>query len=143
MLVSSAKLVASSTAQLILAAQVKAGKESENMKRLHEAGTAVRRASDNLVKAAEDHVKANQEEEEEQAAAKRRAGGREGGGGEDEEEEGGKMRIRRMIEERDALIEVEKAERELKEKRDALMKKRKQLNYRKSLRRPNTDQPEN
>ena len=121
---------------------MKAGKESENMKRLQEAGTAVRRASDNLVKAAEDHVKARQEEEEEQAAAAmRKRGG--GGGGEEEEEEGGKMRIRRMIEERDALIEVEKAERELKEKRDALMKKRKQLNYRKSLRKPNTDQPEN
>ena len=119
--------------------QVKAGKESENMKRLHEAGTAVRKASDNLVKAAENHVKDQEEEEEES-----RRGARGGGGGdEDDEEEGGKMRIRRMIEERDALIEVEKAERELKEKRDALMKKRKQLNYRKSLRRSNVQPPDN
>ena len=134
MLVSSAKLVASSTAQLILAAQVKAGKESENMKRLQEAGTAVRRASDNLVKAAEDHIRGDQAEEEEEMMRRGGAGGGEGG---DDGEEGGKMMFKRMIEERNALIEVEKAERELKEKRDALMKKRKQLNHRKSLRKSN------
>ncbi|XP_033109397.1 talin-1-like isoform X3 [Anneissia japonica] len=52
-LISSAKQVASSTAQLLVACKVKADTFSEPMKRLQTAGNAVKRASDNLVKAAQ------------------------------------------------------------------------------------------
>ncbi|XP_056272061.1 talin-2-like isoform X2 [Pseudoliparis swirei] len=50
-LISSAKQVAASTAQLLVACKVKADQDSEAMKRLQAAGNAVKRASDNLVKA--------------------------------------------------------------------------------------------
>ncbi|XP_071942853.1 talin-1-like isoform X3 [Antedon mediterranea] len=60
-LISSAKQVASSTAQLLVACKVKADTFSEPMKRLQTAGNAVKRASDNLVKAAQ---QASQWEEE-------------------------------------------------------------------------------
>ncbi|XP_009698387.1 PREDICTED: talin-1-like [Cariama cristata] len=52
-LISSAKQVAASTAQLLVACKVKADHDSEAMKRLPAAGNAVKRASDNLVKAAQ------------------------------------------------------------------------------------------
>ncbi|XP_053145754.1 talin-1 isoform X2 [Hemicordylus capensis] len=52
-LISSAKQVAASTAQLLVACKVKADQDSEAMKRLQAAGNAVKRASDNLVKAAQ------------------------------------------------------------------------------------------
>ncbi|XP_054666478.1 talin-1 isoform X3 [Grus americana] len=52
-LISSAKQVAASTAQLLVACKVKADHDSEAMKRLQGAGNAVKRASDNLVKAAQ------------------------------------------------------------------------------------------
>uniref|UniRef100_A0A6Q2ZDX5 Talin 2a n=1 Tax=Esox lucius TaxID=8010 RepID=A0A6Q2ZDX5_ESOLU len=52
-LISSAKQVAASTAQLLVACKVKAQSDSEAMKRLQAAGNAVKRASDNLVKAAQ------------------------------------------------------------------------------------------
>nr|XP_033793377.1 talin-1 isoform X1 [Geotrypetes seraphini] len=52
-LISSAKQVAASTAQLLVACKVKADQDSEAMKRLQSAGNAVKRASDNLVKAAQ------------------------------------------------------------------------------------------
>ncbi|XP_072269736.1 talin-1 isoform X2 [Pyxicephalus adspersus] len=52
-LISSAKQVAASTAQLLVACKVKADHDSEAMKRLQVAGNAVKRASDNLVKAAQ------------------------------------------------------------------------------------------
>ncbi|KAL9821337.1 LOW QUALITY PROTEIN: talin-1 [Geothlypis trichas] len=52
-LISSAKQVAASTAQLLVACKVKAEHDSEAMKRLQAAGNAVKRASDNLVKAAQ------------------------------------------------------------------------------------------
>ncbi|TRY84654.1 hypothetical protein DNTS_021001 [Danionella cerebrum] len=52
-LISSAKQVAASTAQLLVACKVKAHQDSEAMKRLQVAGHAVKRASDNLVKAAQ------------------------------------------------------------------------------------------
>lgn len=52
-LISSAKQVAASTAQLLVACKVKADHDSEAMKRLQAAGNAVKRASDNLVKAAQ------------------------------------------------------------------------------------------
>ncbi|KAL7858184.1 hypothetical protein AOLI_G00182860 [Acnodon oligacanthus] len=52
-LISSAKQVAASTAQLLVACKVKADQDSEAMRRLQSAGNAVKRASDNLVKAAQ------------------------------------------------------------------------------------------
>uniref|UniRef100_A0AAX7SPJ8 Talin 2b n=1 Tax=Astatotilapia calliptera TaxID=8154 RepID=A0AAX7SPJ8_ASTCA len=52
-LISSAKQVAASTAQLLVACKVKADQDSEAMRRLQVAGNAVKRASDNLVKAAQ------------------------------------------------------------------------------------------
>uniref|UniRef100_A0A3P8WQW6 Talin 1 n=1 Tax=Cynoglossus semilaevis TaxID=244447 RepID=A0A3P8WQW6_CYNSE len=52
-LISSAKQVAASTAQLLVACKVKADHNSQTMKRLQAAGNAVKRASDNLVKAAQ------------------------------------------------------------------------------------------
>ncbi|XP_077996572.1 talin-1-like isoform X2 [Glandiceps talaboti] len=52
-LISSAKAVASSTAQLLVACKVKADTFSEPMRRLQAAGNAVKRASDNLVRSAQ------------------------------------------------------------------------------------------
>ncbi|KAI4825674.1 hypothetical protein KUCAC02_021350, partial [Chaenocephalus aceratus] len=52
-LICSAKQVAASTAQLLVACKVKANQDSEAMRRLQAAGNAVKRASDNLVKAAQ------------------------------------------------------------------------------------------
>ncbi|XP_014885765.1 talin-2 isoform X2 [Poecilia latipinna] len=52
-LICSAKQVAASTAQLLVACKVKADHDSEAMRRLQAAGNAVKRASDNLVKAAQ------------------------------------------------------------------------------------------
>ncbi|XP_049847483.1 talin-1 isoform X1 [Schistocerca gregaria] len=52
-LISSAKQVASSTAQLLVACKVKADPDSESTKRLQAAGNAVKRATDNLVRAAQ------------------------------------------------------------------------------------------
>ncbi|KAM9753139.1 talin-2 isoform 1-T2 [Menidia menidia] len=52
-LICSAKQVAASTAQLLVACKVKADQDSEAMRRLQGAGNAVKRASDNLVKAAQ------------------------------------------------------------------------------------------
>uniref|UniRef100_A0A4W5Q7U8 Talin 2a n=1 Tax=Hucho hucho TaxID=62062 RepID=A0A4W5Q7U8_9TELE len=55
-LISSAKQVAASTAQLLVACKVKADQDSEAMRRLQAAGNAVKRASDNLVRAAQKAV---------------------------------------------------------------------------------------
>ncbi|XP_072292108.1 talin-2 isoform X2 [Eucyclogobius newberryi] len=52
-LICSAKQVAASTAQLLVACKVKADQQSEAVKRLQAAGNAVKRASDSLVKAAQ------------------------------------------------------------------------------------------
>lgn len=60
-LISSAKQVASSTAQLLVACKVKAEGDTEATRRLQQAGTAVIRATDNLVRAAQ---KAKSVEEE-------------------------------------------------------------------------------
>ncbi|KAJ4445576.1 hypothetical protein ANN_12257 [Periplaneta americana] len=57
MLISSAKKVASSTAQLILACKVKADPDADSTKRLQSAGNAVKRATDSLVKAAQQAMK--------------------------------------------------------------------------------------
>lgn len=51
-LISSAKLVASNTAKLLVACRVKADADSGAMRRLQGAGNAVKRATDALVKAA-------------------------------------------------------------------------------------------
>ncbi|KAK7790683.1 hypothetical protein R5R35_008203 [Gryllus longicercus] len=55
-LVSSAKQVASSTAQLLVACKVKADPDAETTKRLQAAGNAVKRATDNLVRAAQQAI---------------------------------------------------------------------------------------
>lgn len=52
-LIGAAKQVAGSTAQLLLACKVKASPDSASMKRLEAASNAVRKATDNLVKAAQ------------------------------------------------------------------------------------------
>uniref|UniRef100_UPI00358E49C6 talin-2-like n=1 Tax=Myxine glutinosa TaxID=7769 RepID=UPI00358E49C6 len=52
-LISSAKQVAASTAQLLVACMVKADPDSDAMRRLQVAGNAVKKASENLVKAAQ------------------------------------------------------------------------------------------
>ncbi|XP_078240331.1 talin-1 isoform X2 [Pogona vitticeps] len=70
-LISSAKQVAASTAQLLVACKVKADQDSEAMKRLQAAGNAVKRASDNLVKAAQ-KAAAFQDSENETVVVKER-----------------------------------------------------------------------
>ena len=60
-LIGAAKQVAGSTAQLLLACKVKADPDSRSMKRLEAASNAVRKATDNLVKAAQQALE--QEEE--------------------------------------------------------------------------------
>lgn len=62
-LISSAKQVASSTAALLVACQVKSDKQSQSMKRLQNAGNAVKRATDALVRSAQQASDANHEEE--------------------------------------------------------------------------------
>lgn len=68
-LISSAKQVASSTAQLLVACKVKADPESDSTKRLQTAGNAVKRATDNLVRAAQQAI---QHEEERSLVLNRR-----------------------------------------------------------------------
>lgn len=72
-LISSAKQVASSTAQLLVACKVKADPESQAMKRLQSAGNAVKRATDNLVRSAQQAIE--QEEEQNLVISKRRVQG--------------------------------------------------------------------
>lgn len=60
-LIASAKQVAASTAQLLVACKVKADPNSEATKRLQEAGNKVKKATDNLVRAAQQAIE--QEEE--------------------------------------------------------------------------------
>uniref|UniRef100_A0A0K2U6E5 Talin-2 n=1 Tax=Lepeophtheirus salmonis TaxID=72036 RepID=A0A0K2U6E5_LEPSM len=60
-LIGAAKQVAGSTAQLLIACKVKADPNSSSMKRLEKASSAVRKATDELVKAAQEAL--NQEEE--------------------------------------------------------------------------------
>merc|ERR1719345_49916 len=52
-LIGAAKQVAGSTAQLLLACKVKADPDSQPMRRLEDASNAVRKATENLVKAAQ------------------------------------------------------------------------------------------
>lgn len=68
-LISSAKQVASSTAQLLVACKVKSKADSESTKQLQVAGNAVKRATDNLVRAAQQSI---QHEEERSLVLNRR-----------------------------------------------------------------------
>ncbi|XP_074599773.1 talin-1-like [Brevipalpus obovatus] len=60
-LISSAKQVASSTAHLLVACQVKADPDSKAMARLQAAGNAVKKATDNLVRAAQKAIEHDEE----------------------------------------------------------------------------------
>ncbi|KAG8222944.1 hypothetical protein J437_LFUL000239 [Ladona fulva] len=72
-LISSAKQVASSTAQLLVACNVKADPDAPSTKRLQAAGKAVKRATDNLVRAAQQALQ--QEEERSLVLNRRMVGG--------------------------------------------------------------------
>ncbi|XP_020294961.1 talin-1 isoform X2 [Pseudomyrmex gracilis] len=97
-LISSAKQVASSTAQLLVACKVKADPDSESTKRLQAAGNAVKRATDNLVRAAQQAIQ--QEEDRSLILNRRMVGG--------------------IAQEIDARSEVLRIERELEEARGRL-----------------------
>ncbi|XP_013386332.1 talin-1 isoform X1 [Lingula anatina] len=73
-LISSAKQVASSTAQLLVACKVKADTDSVSMQRLQGAGNAVKRATEALVRAAQ-QAKELSEEEQSLTINKRMVGG--------------------------------------------------------------------
>ncbi|XP_039255853.1 talin-2-like isoform X8 [Styela clava] len=74
-LVSSAKQVAASTAQLLVACKVKADPNSENMKRLQIAGNAVKHASEDLVNAAREASSFEETVNSEVVIDSRRVGG--------------------------------------------------------------------
>ncbi|XP_029174486.1 talin-1 isoform X3 [Nylanderia fulva] len=97
-LISSAKQVASSTAQLLVACKVKADPDSDSTKRLQAAGNAVKRATDNLVRAAQQAIQ--QEEDRSLVLNRRMVGG--------------------IAQEIDARSEVLRIERELEEARGRL-----------------------
>lgn len=61
MLISSAKQVASSTAQLLIACKVKSDPNSESGRRLQAAGNAVIKSTDNLVRAAQTAIEGEEE----------------------------------------------------------------------------------
>lgn len=61
MLISSAKQVASSTAQLLIACKVKSDPNSESGRRLQTAGNAVIKSTDNLVRAAQQAIEGEEE----------------------------------------------------------------------------------
>ena len=63
-LIAAAKQVSAATAQLLVACKVKADPDSLAMKRLEAASNAVRRATDELVKAAQGAIERNDEEAE-------------------------------------------------------------------------------
>lgn len=72
-LISSAKQVASSTAQLLVACKVKADPDSQAMKRLQDAGNKVKKATENLVRSAQQAI--DQEEDYNLVISKRRVQG--------------------------------------------------------------------
>ncbi|XP_014214953.1 talin-2 [Copidosoma floridanum] len=102
-LVSSAKQVAGSTAQLLVACKVKADSDCESTKRLQAAGSAVKRATDSLVRASQQVVQ--REEQAPLVLNERIVGG--------------------IAQEIDARSEVLRIERELEEAREKLMRIRK------------------
>merc|ERR1711990_1005309 len=63
-LIAAAKQVSAATAQLLVACKVKADADSVAMRRLEKASNAVRRATDELVKAAQGAIDQNEEENE-------------------------------------------------------------------------------
>jgi len=63
-LIAAAKQVSAATAQLLVACKVKADPDSLTMKRLEGASNAVRRATDELVKAAQGAIERNEEDSE-------------------------------------------------------------------------------
>merc|ERR1719431_158142 len=63
-LIAAAKQVSAATAQLLVACEVKADADSVAMRRLEKASNAVRRATDELVKAAQGAIEQNEEENE-------------------------------------------------------------------------------
>merc|ERR1719510_2881720 len=63
-MVAAAKQVSAATAQLLVACKVKADPDSAAMKRLESASNAVRRATDNLVKAAQENIERNEDEQD-------------------------------------------------------------------------------
>merc|ERR1711970_533527 len=63
-LIAAAKQVSAATAQLLVACKVKADADSVAMRRLEKASNAVRRATDELVKAAQGAIDRNEEESE-------------------------------------------------------------------------------
>ncbi|XP_043217689.1 talin-2-like isoform X2 [Amphibalanus amphitrite] len=73
MLISAAKQVAGSTAQLLVACKVKADPDSAATRRLQEAGNRVKKATDNLVRAAQQAIE--QDEERSLILNKRLVGG--------------------------------------------------------------------
>ncbi|XP_065168829.1 talin-2-like isoform X5 [Atheta coriaria] len=97
-LISSAKQVASSTAQLLVACKVKAEGDTEATRRLQQAGNAVIRSTDNLVAAARQAI--SSEEERSLVLNKKMVGG--------------------LAQELDAQANVLRAERELDEARGML-----------------------
>ncbi|XP_050426886.1 talin-1-like isoform X2 [Adelges cooleyi] len=98
-LISSAKQVASSTAQLLVSCKVKADPDSSSTKRLLAAGNAVKRATDNLVKAAQQAIQ--NDEERSLVLSKKMVGG--------------------IAQEINARSEVLRIERELEEARQRLV----------------------
>lgn len=97
-LISAAKQVASCTAQLLVACKVKADPDSPSTQRLQAAGNAVKRATDNLVRAAQQAIA--QEEERSLIVNRRMVGG--------------------IAQEINARSEVLRIERELEEARSRL-----------------------
>ncbi|CAB4054719.1 TLN [Lepeophtheirus salmonis] len=108
-LIGAAKQVAGSTAQLLIACKVKADPNSSSMKRLEKASSAVRKATDELVKAAQEAL--NQEEEKNGNI------------------ELNKSTVNNVVEEINARSEVLRMERELEHARGRLGKKIHQRRY--------------
>eukprot|EP00117_Sycon_ciliatum_P044924 scpid3709/ scgid32340/ Talin-1 len=74
-LIASSKAVAKATAQLLVACMIKADPTGSSMKRLQEAGQAVKAASENLVKAAKQAMEAAMDEEVPINVSERHVGG--------------------------------------------------------------------
>lgn len=71
-LISAAKQVASSTASLLVACKVKSGQDSTSMNRLQQAGNAVKKATEMLVRAAQKAKEIADEEDEQSIVISKR-----------------------------------------------------------------------
>jgi len=114
-LISAAKQVASSTASLLVACKVKTGSDSTSMQRLQQAGNAVKRATEMLVKAAQKAKEIADEEDEESIVISKR-------------------RVPGIAQEIVAREEIIKKEKELEEAREKLS-----LIYKSKYKQPNPD----